>query len=192
MCSQGSKKMPSIILPLSMLHSHWLLMVKGKSRSLIITYYSAEQETTLSSVHVISLSAIPSSYSNFWKSISETFQNKSSLFNNIFSTSVKRKYCHINAWAPWCNLVGMFWSKYTICSWMKRVSGCLCVHTKRSHCCSLWYINTTFIMTLYITNGNLCWKWFPASAYLITPVHTVPYSIGILWGRFVSADGSPL
>lgn len=28
--------------------------------------------------------------------------------------------------------------------------------------------------------------------YLITPGHTVPYSICILWGRFVSADGSPL
>lgn len=42
------------------------------------------------------------------------------------------------------------------------------------------------------TNGNLCWKWFPDSMYLITLVRTVPYSICILWGGFVSADGSPL
>lgn len=45
---------------------------------------------------------------------------------------------------------------------------------------------------LYLANGNLCWKWFPDSMYLITLVHTGPYSICTLWGRFVSADGSPL
>lgn len=48
------------------------------------------------------------------------------------------------------------------------------------------------LLFFYTTNGNLCWKWFPDSMYLITLVHTVPCSICTLWGRFVSADGSPL
>lgn len=45
---------------------------------------------------------------------------------------------------------------------------------------------------LCITNGNWCWKWFPDSMFLITHFHTVLYSIWILWGGFVSADGNLL